>query len=349
MKEKSETRTKEKKEILDEASSNSSSLLSLNELNQTSTDSVMNSFHSSEDEFEPSSFILEKNDETSNEELDCSDTQKELNIPKLIIEEDFFQNSSSNDSVNNTSLSFPNVYQILQCLTLKSANDNFDLERYEILGDCFLKLTVVLKIYHDFFKSNEGKMANLKSYRVSNRYLYKLAAKKALNDYIVSENFNAKENWVAPYFSNQNNESKLKFNLSDKSIADCVEALIGVYLIQMGTYAAKSFIEWLDFEISDKAGKADFTGEYELPDPLLSKIDQNLYKKLENKYADFEKRLGYTFKNKVYLYQAFTHPSDIKNISTSSYQKLELVGDAVLDILITQYIFADEKEHSPGI
>jgi dsRNA-specific ribonuclease len=46
--------------------------------------------------------------------------------------------------------------------------------------------------------------------------------------------------------------------------------------------------------------------------------------------------------------QAFTHPSDIKNVHTSSYQKLELVGDAVLDLLITQYIFGDKKEHSPG-
>ena len=28
--------------------------------------------------------------------------------------------------------------------------------------------------------------------------------------------------------------------------------------------------------------------------------------------------------------------------------RLELVGDAVLDMLITQYIFSDPKEHSPG-
>lgn len=212
-----------------------------------------------------------------------------------------------------------------------------------------------MKVYYDFFTTNEGKMATLKSYRVSNSYLCKLAMKKLLNSYIVSENFSAKDNWITPFYEYNNNEtpndSRFALKLSDKSLADCVEALIGLYLIHLGVNGAKSFIQWLDFTISDKEGKSNFLSQNianTLPSPLLLKFETSLSQKLESKYSEFEKQIGYVFSNKVYLMQAFTHPSDIKNVHTSSYQKLELVGDAVLDLLITQYIFGDKKEHSPG-
>ena len=95
--------------------------------------------------------------------------------PPLLIKE---------NQLNETEVYFPNAYHILQCLTTKKANDNFDLERYEILGDCFLKFMVVMKIYSMFPNTNEGNMAELKSQRVSNKYLFKLAKKKRLNEFI---------------------------------------------------------------------------------------------------------------------------------------------------------------------
>jgi len=119
-------------------------------------------------------------------------------------------------------------------------------------------------------------------------------------------------------------DTRFKLKLSDKSLADCIEAFIGLYLIHLGVNGAKSFIQWLDFTISDKEGKANFLNQNisgSLPDPLLIMFDSSLSQKLETKYSDFEKQINYVFKNKIYLMQAFTHPSDIKNIYTSSYQK----------------------------
>ena len=207
-----------------------------------------------------------------------------------------------------------------------------------------------MKVYFDFFNTNEGKMATLKSYRVSNSYLCKLvcglfprlilnlkavnltnaffiyplkAIKKLLNEYIVSENFSARENWIPPFYARSDEESDLRLKLSDKSLADCIEALIGLYLIHLGVNGAKSFMQWLDFTISDKEGNANFLDQkkQELPDPLRIKFDGKTVSKLENKYAEFEKQIGYEFNNKAYIYQAFTHPSDVKNMHTSSYQK----------------------------
>jgi endoribonuclease Dicer len=119
-------------------------------------------------------------------------------------------------------------------------------------------------------------------------------------------------------------DPRFTLKLSDKSLADCIEALIGLYLKHLGVNGAKSFIQWLDFVISDKDGKANFLNQNisnSLPNPLQFQFDSTLSQKLDLKYADFEKQINYHFKNKIYLMQAFTHPSDIKNIYTSSYQK----------------------------
>jgi endoribonuclease Dicer len=254
-----------------------------------------------------------KNKTTANSNSDEIDN---INIPDLII----------SDKLNAIDrLSLPNEYQILQCLTLKSANDDFDLERYEMLGDCFLKLVVVLQIYLDFYGKSEGKMANLKSLRVSNRYLYKLAVVKNLNEYIISNTFEPKVNFIGPNMNNQKldelkNLKKIS-SLADKSIADCVEALIGLYLITLGGTAAKAFIQWLGFTISDKSGVVKFTENFIFPTPLgeMTFTSLDLDAKLRS-FAPLEEKLGYKFTNRAYLYQAMTHPSDTKNKYTPSFQ-----------------------------
>ena len=188
------------------------------------------------------------------------------------------------------------------------------------MGDCYLKLIAVLNIYAEFSSTQEGKMVMLKSMRVSNRYLFELAEKKRLHEYIVGENCNQKENCLGPWTRFE--DDKLTLKLADKSLADCVEALIGCYLICLGAPAAKVFIDWLDYVISDKKGKANFTAtriEEKLRAPVLK---PEIEAKLAIQYKEFESTcLGYEFKNRAYLYQAFTHPSDMNNTVTSSYQK----------------------------
>ena len=95
-----------------------------------SVDEVVNPNSSSDDENDNNLvFAMFKKRKTST----ASKLEETLVIPKLIIEEDIFK-SETTDLSENSQFNFPNVYNILQCLTLKSANDNFDLERYEILG-----------------------------------------------------------------------------------------------------------------------------------------------------------------------------------------------------------------------
>merc|ERR1719481_1163628 len=58
---------------------------------------------------------------------------------------------------------------------------------------------------------------------------------------------------------------------------------------------------------------------------------------------EIEQIIGYTFREKSFLLEAFTHPSYEENRLTGSYEKLEFLGDAVLDYLVTCYIHTNTE------
>ncbi|XP_050314512.1 endoribonuclease Dcr-1 isoform X2 [Anthonomus grandis grandis] len=139
-------------------------------------------------------------------------------------------------------------------------------------------------------------------------------------------------------------------SIPDKSIADCVEALIGSYLIDCGPRGALLFMAWLGITVLPK--KEDGTyGEIQVPkSPLLRLIpnaDQELERLLDG-YDKFERLIGYKFRDRSYLLQAMTHASYSPNRLTDCYQRLEFLGDAVLDYLITRHLYQDPRMHSPG-
>ncbi|CAI9090085.1 OLC1v1024775C2 [Oldenlandia corymbosa var. corymbosa] len=61
---------------------------------------------------------------------------------------------------------------------------------------------------------------------------------------------------------------------------------------------------------------------------------------------EVEKIIGYSFSNKSLLHQAFTHPS--YNRGCTSYERLEYVGDSVLNLLITKKQFMLYPDLPPG-
>ncbi|MCD9559831.1 endoribonuclease Dicer [Datura stramonium] len=60
-----------------------------------------------------------------------------------------------------------------------------------------------------------------------------------------------------------------------------------------------------------------------------------------------EQLLGYSFVHKGLLIQAFIHPSYNKH-GGGCYQELEFLGDAVLDYLITSYLYSVYPNLKPG-
>ncbi|XP_076235555.1 endoribonuclease Dcr-1 [Calliopsis andreniformis] len=171
-------------------------------------------------------------------------------------------------------------------------------------------------------------------------------------------------------------------SIPDKSIADCVEALIGAYLIACGPRGALLFMAWLGIHVLpteefclvqetepteripgttpyikgiNEQGQTIWMqiryGKLEEPqNPLLRYIldpEGELNTMLDG-YAELEKSIGYKFHDISYLLQAFTHASYQPNRLTDCYQRLEFLGDAVLDYLITRHLYEDARQHSPG-
>ncbi|XP_070162593.1 endoribonuclease Dicer isoform X3 [Polyergus mexicanus] len=130
--------------------------------------------------------------------------------------------------------------------------------------------------------------------------------------------------------------------LSDKTVADSVEALIGVYLRSNGIKGAAKLLKWFgilpDIQIEELL--------YGDPlDPLIDSGNPNKYMP----WADaMETKIGYKFNNRAFMLQAFTHPSYTPNGITECYQRLEFLGDAILDFLITCYIYENCGNLSPG-
>jgi ribonuclease-3 len=67
--------------------------------------------------------------------------------------------------------------------------------------------------------------------------------------------------------------------------------------------------------------------------------------------SDLESRLNYTFKNREYLLEAVTHRSyarGVRNDEVDSYERMEFLGDSVLGLVVTSYLYHQYKGHREG-
>lgn len=71
----------------------------------------------------------------------------------------------------------------------------------------------------------------------------------------------------------------------------------------------------------------------------------------EEKKTELEERIGYTFRNKRLLQQAVTHSSyanEQKINKTEDYERLEFLGDAVLELVSSEFIYQENPEMPEG-
>ena len=63
---------------------------------------------------------------------------------------------------------------------------------------------------------------------------------------------------------------------------------------------------------------------------------------MDCRYEEFEKRIGYTFQNKELMLQALTHSSfanEQRMNCLGDYERLEFLGDAVLELISSEFIY----------
>lgn len=74
-----------------------------------------------------------------------------------------------------------------------------------------------------------------------------------------------------------------------------------------------------------------------------------LNKKILDKIDKFENIIDYKFKNKEYILEALTHSSySNENKNYDFNERLEFLGDSVLSIVVSEYLFKNEKNLPEG-
>lgn len=82
---------------------------------------------------------------------------------------------------------------------------------------------------------------------MKNLNLYHKAVEKGLFCYLISIPFKENE-FLPPCYITNRGTSTQKILLTDKSLADAVQALIGCFLISAGQKAALKFMSWIGLE-----------------------------------------------------------------------------------------------------
>lgn len=74
------------------------------------------------------------------------------------------------------------------------------------------------------------------------------------------------------------------------------------------------------------------------------KIDKNEFKAL----SELEEKIGYKFKNREYLHHAMTHSSFSGGKNYECNERLEFLGDAVLQLTVSRFLFTNMKSVPEG-
>ncbi|KAK0718311.1 hypothetical protein B0T26DRAFT_646598 [Lasiosphaeria miniovina] len=216
-------------------------------------------------------------------------------------------------------------------------------ERLEFLGDAFLKMATSISIFTLMPDTSEYVYHVKRMLLLCNRNLFNNGLEVNLEQYIRSVSFNRRR-WYPEGLTlkkGKRSESKPQHTLGDKTIADVCEALIGAaYLTGMETDSFDLAIQAVTTVVKDKNHAMltwnDYYEAYKKPEwqtmpETSTQIDMA---------RRFHRRLGYAFKYPRLLRSAFQHPTYPQVYEKlPSYQRLEWLGDALLDMACIDFLF----------
>ncbi|KAL3323675.1 hypothetical protein AABB24_038037 [Solanum stoloniferum] len=237
--------------------------------------------------------------------------------------------------------------KILEAMTTKKCLEKFHLESLETLGDSFLKYAASIQLFKTYENDHQGLLTVKRKQIISNAALCRLGCARKIPGFIRNEPFNLKA-WIIPGDNSQVHSfdeefltssdkmySRVKQKIKSKRVADVVEALIGAYLSSGGEVAAVSFMKWLGVDINF------------VDAPMSRHFPMNAEKLVNVRYL--ESLLHYKFNDPSLLIEALTHESCMLPVIPRCYQRLEFLGDAVLDYVVTTHLYFKYSGLTPGL
>lgn len=258
---------------------------------------------------------------------------------------------------------------ILEAITTLRCCESFSMERLELLGDSVLKYAVSCHLFLKYPNKHEGQLSSRRSGAVCNSTLHKLGIDCKSQEYIQDSPFDPRR-WTAPGQKSvrppvpckcgvdtlqvpldpkfQTESSAVKVGkpcdaghrwMGSKTVSDCVESVIGAYYVSGGLIAALHVMKW--FGINAEL-------DHSLISEAITSASLRSYIPKEDEVKGLESKLGYVFSVKFLLQEAMTHASVQEQGVTYCYQRLEFLGDSVLDLLITWHLYQSHKDVDPG-
>nr|CAI5844256.1 unnamed protein product [Callosobruchus analis] len=208
-------------------------------------------------------------------------------------------------------------------------------ERLEFLGDAVVEFLSSIHLFYSFPDLEEGGLATYRAAIVQNQHLSVLARILKLDQYM-----------LYAHGSDLCHDLELRH-----AMANCFEALMGSLFLDGG------------IEVADKVFSATFFEErpdlHDIwvnlpPHPLQEQEpdgDRQWIDKFEilKNLAKFEQSINLEFKHIRLLARAFTDRSvGYTNLTMGSNQRLEFLGDTVLQLIVSEYLYKFFPEHHEG-
>ncbi|RDA87011.1 hypothetical protein CP532_6707 [Ophiocordyceps camponoti-leonardi (nom. inval.)] len=216
-------------------------------------------------------------------------------------------------------------------------------ERLEFLGDSFLKMATTISLFTLLPSCDEFQYHVERMMLVCNLNLFNHAVDRKLQEYVRSKAFD-RRSWYPNLPLKKGKLPKTEFwhSLSDKSIADVCEALIGAaYLTGIDDdkmsldLAVKAVTKMVRSKYHKMVKFADYHEAFATPTWQTAPSTAAQRAAIEPIY----KATGYRFRQPTLLRSAFKHPSYPYEDKIPNYQRLEFLGDALLDMVVVDHLF----------
>lgn len=208
-------------------------------------------------------------------------------------------------------------------------------ERLEFLGDAVVEFITSIHLFHLFPDLEEGGLATYRAAIVQNQHLAVMARRLHLDSYM-----------LYAHGSDLCHDLELRH-----AMANCFEALMGALFLDGGIEVADKVFGLTLWK--QEANLADVWMNYPLH-PLQEQEPAGDRQWIEHfpvlqKLTEFETRTGIVFKHIRLLARSFTDRSvGYTNLTLGSNQRLEFLGDTVLQIIASEYLYKFFPEHHEG-
>ncbi|KAG8194728.1 hypothetical protein JTE90_026377 [Oedothorax gibbosus] len=207
-------------------------------------------------------------------------------------------------------------------------------ERLEFLGDAVVEFLSSTHLFYMFPDLEEGGLATYRAAIVQNQHLALLSKKLELDTFM-----------LYAHGSDLCHDLELRH-----AMANCFEALMGALFLDAG------------IEVSDKVFSNTLFPEPELKEvwmnyplhPLQEQEPDGDRRWIESipllqKINEFEEKIGIEFTHIRLLARALTHRSlGFNNLTLGSNQRLEFLGDTVLQLVASEYLYKFFPQHHEG-